>query len=348
MNFDKNSNIKILIIRLSSIGDVILTSKMIRNLRMNFPKAAFSFVTNAENDDLLKFNPRIDNLYLYHKNFSIDEKKKFIEKIESDNIRFDFIIDLQNNNRSKEIANHFNSPIYQFDKRRFYKLALVYLKKNKNNKFDYIPDLYCRTFNQNDFIVDDNGLEIWLENDNKTLYLPEIRSFAKKEKYKISFAPGAHFKTKRWLTEYFIELINSLKNSIDFESFLVGGNQDREICSRINAETEIIDLSGNTSLIETTGIIDSSDLLITNDTSVMHIAAARRTPVVSFWGATVPEFGFAPYKCKNLLLQEDLWCRPCSHIGRNYCPLLHFKCMKMINPKAAEQKILDFFKEIYR
>jgi heptosyltransferase-2 len=134
------------------------------------------------------------------------------------------------------------------------------------------------------------------------------------------------------------------KNSC--EIVLLGGVADKEICEKIsqNASFKITDKSGATSVFETARELDSCNLLITNDTGVMHIAAARRIPVVAIFGSTVTEFGFAPFRVENRVVEiEKLPCRPCTHIGRAECPLGHFKCMNLITPDAVLKSAGELF-----
>jgi len=127
---------------------------------------------------------------------------------------------------------------------------------------------------------------------------------------------------------------------------LLGGTADREICQKISEKLSFktIDRSGENSIFKTAWELDNCDLLITNDTGVMHIAAARRIPVVAIFGSTVKEFGFAPFRVENRVVEiEDLPCRPCTHIGRAECPLGHFKCMNLIEPGAVLKSVEELF-----
>ena len=138
-----------------------------------------------------------------------------------------------------------------------------------------------------------------------------------------------------------------LKSSINCEFIIIGGKDDFDICNYISNEINAVNYAGKTDIIETARLIDTSDLLITNDTGVMHIAAARQTPVAVIFGSTVQDFGFSPFRCPNIIIEKDISCRPCSHIGRNFCPLWHFNCMKTVTPQFAAEKILDLLK-IYK
>jgi len=325
------------------MGDVVLTGKIFRNLKINYPKSEIVFITKQEYLEILENNPYIDLIQPYIKNSPTNItalKNKILE------FNPDIVIDLQCNKRSKFLTVGLRAHIYSFNKRRLFKMSLVYAKLHKKEAFEAIPDLYCQAYSNPDFICDDKGIELWLKSDSYT-YKPFTRQYNKKDKYTISIAPAAHFKTKRWAEEDFIELINIIKYDINADFILLGGADDNELCSRISYKTGAVNFAGKLNIIQTAQKIDQSDLIITNDTGLMHIASARRTPSVVIYGSTVQNFGFIPYQSPSLIIEENIWCRPCSHIGRNFCPLLHFKCMKNIKPLSVKIKILSFFNYLY-
>jgi heptosyltransferase-2 len=127
---------------------------------------------------------------------------------------------------------------------------------------------------------------------------------------------------------------------------LLGDEKDIDIChyiiSNLSKKIQIIDNSGKTSILESVRIIDRSDLLISNDTGLLHIASARNVPIVAIYGSTVPSFGFMPYKVPHCICDIKLRCRPCTHIGKKDCPKKHFNCMKLLSPDIVFRKMEDF------
>jgi heptosyltransferase-2 len=341
------SNIKFLILRLSSIGDIILTSHLLRNLKNKFSNSEIHYITLNNYSILLENNPHISKLISYDKSWSKSALSSFISSLKKEN-SYDVIIDLQGNSRSREITSELSEKKIIIDKRRLYKLALVHLKKNIYNNILSIPEIYFNSIKELNIIDDNKGLEFWFPEEKRTIiYTPEKRIYISKQIYKIAIAPGAHFKTKRWLPEYFVDTAKILKNIFNCEFNVIGGKDDFEICEYISKEINAENYSGKTSIIETARLIDKADLLITNDTGVMHIAAARKTPAVVIFGSTVKDFGFAPFRSPHVVIEKDIFCRPCSHIGRNFCPLWHFNCMKSVTPQFAVEKIVDLLK-IYK
>ncbi len=345
--FEKNSNLKILIIRLSSMGDVVLTTKLIRVIKLNYPNSDIMFVSNREYEDIYKYNIRINTLGLY-----IRDDIALISKLRYEIVEYspDLVIDLQNNKRSRYLIEGLDN-IVTMDKRRLYKLLLVYTKYVIKRKNLLIPELYINTMRDEfaEIEVDNDGLEFWLERDSQAnRYLPFDKQLVNKNSLKIAVAPGAHYQTKRWPKEYFVELINMMRLKYGFEFILLGGKSEYELCDEIANRTQSNNYAGKTNIAESAELLDSCDLIICNDTGLMHIAAARQVPIAVFFGSSVQELGFIPYKVANIIIELDMWCRPCSHIGRRSCPLIHFNCMKKITPNIAFDKIIEFVNYLYK
>ena len=336
---------KILIIRLSSMGDVILTTPMIRCIRNQYPTSIIDFVVDKKYSDIVKYNPHINNLIKYNKN---DAHSNAILKNSLD--RDYEIIDLQNNIRSKLFRKKLGNTIGIFNKYRIKKLAIVYLKKNYFNDIT-IPERYINAAHCIDISDDNKGLEVWLEEEKQMkIYPPENKIHSNIIK-KISIAPSATHFTKRWYPKYFVKLIEMLYNKYDGNCAfdLLGDNKDLEICnyitSNLDKKIQVTDNSGKTTILDSVKIIDKSDLVISNDTGLLHITSARNVPLVAIYGSTVPAFGFVPYKVPHCICEVELGCRPCTHIGRKECPKKHFNCMKLLSPEIVLKTIEEELKK---
>ncbi len=342
----------LLLIRLSSIGDLLLTTPIIRAIRESYPNCKIHFVTLSEFGEVLKNNPNIDTLIQIPKK----ELKNYSFKFHNlQNNKFDLIIDLQNNKYSKKIISSLSfSKISILNKQRKHKLSTVYLKKPLIQNYSVVGN-YFRTAQE--FLTikeDEKGLEFWLDSEseynsgkgnNREPNLNRMKT--------ISIAPGAAHSTKQWLPEYFVELINLINNQYPnkFSFNLLGSAKEKQICDSI--ETELIkhncsvhNYAGKTSLQDSAKIINESDFMFTNDTGLMHITSSRQVPMIVFFGSSSTDFGFLPYHSNYWLLETKLWCRPCSHIGRSFCPLGHFNCMRKITPEITFIEFEKFAKEI--
>jgi heptosyltransferase-2 len=332
---------------LSSIGDIILTTHLLRCIRNKFPYAKIDFLTFDNFIEILDFNPRINNLYFTSKD-SLKSSKVIIESSTKNNFNissYDLIIDLQKNKYSRRLTADSNCQILKINKQRLHKLSLVYFKKPLINNFS-IPQNYFSTARGLEIEDDGLGLEFWFENEIE--YTPYKKNKSILSLDHITIAPGAAHRTKQLPIDTIINLLKILHEKYHCKFSLVGGKNEIVLGKMIseNLNFEITNFCGKISLQKTAEIIDQSDLILTNDTGLMHIAAARQTPIISFWGSSVKDFGFQPFRTKYKIIEEDLWCRPCSHIGRSFCPLGHFKCMKQITVTEILESITELIQKI--
>ncbi len=317
---------KLLIIRLSSLGDILLTTPLLRSIKKEYPSAQIDFLIRNAYKECVEHNPYISELLIYTNDK--DTQKGLAQKLI--NSEYDFVIDLQNNLRSKKLTGSFKCPVYRFSKRSIEKFLLVNFKINLLKDAPSIPERYAKSFPG--FELDNEGLEIFLPK--------EFSTSEKKEDRIIGFCPGSRHFTKMWPKEFYIELGRKLTEK-GYAVHLIGGQSDIDICKEISfAIHGAVDLSNQNNLYLTAAEIKKCSAVVCNDSGLMHLACAVKTPVLVFFGSTVKEFGFAPYKNKNLILENNsLSCRPCSHIGRNKCPKRHFNCMNDITPQLACEKL---------
>jgi heptosyltransferase-2 len=327
------SNIrKILIIRLSSLGDILLTTPLIRSLKKIVPELSIDVLIKEEYADVLKLNNYLDNLYYFSKDERLNNNLFESLKLNS----YDFVIDLQNNLRSRKITKTLNKNTSRFYKHGLDKFLLVNFKINRLKFAETIPCRYAKTIEG--FLLDNSGLDLFTD------MFPDKR-LTGKNKF-IGFCPGARHYTKRWPKENFIELGNKLTKE-GFIILLFGGSIDKQLCSEISKSIYgSINLSNKNDLLQTAADMKLCKAIVCNDSGLMHAASAVNTKVVAIFGSTVKEFGFTPYNCKNLILENNsLTCRPCSHIGRNDCPKKHFNCMNLIKPEFVLKNILSFLSD---
>ena len=316
----------ILIVRLSSLGDILLTTPLIRSLKKQNPNLQIDLLIRSEYSDLLKANPYISSLHLFSRE---DQENKKL-KIKLMEMKYDCIIDLQNNLRSKLFLNNLTGEVLTFNKKRFEKVLLVHLKINLLKEVPQIPIRYAETIP--DFQLDDEGLD---------LFLPEnIASRIPAGQNVIGLCPGARHFTKRWQKENFIQLGKMLIEK-GFSVALFGGESDRELCEEISKEIPgSVNLSTEDDILQLAKDMQQCKAVVCNDSGLMHAACAVKIPVVAIYGSTVREFGFTPYGCKNIILENNsLTCRPCSHIGKKKCPQKHFRCMLELTPAQAFESI---------
>ena len=319
----KLSNVKkLLIVRLSSLGDILLTSPLIRSIKKKYPQIEIDFVLREEFHNLLKLNPYIRNIYLYPK---AKEKLKNLKKYIYKN-NYDLVIDLQNNFLSRRLLKHFGGSVTRFKKKNLYKFLLVQFKINKLKDAPPIPVRYANVIEN--FELDDEGLDLITNNEPSKL-LRENDNL-------IGLCPGSKHYTKMWPKDYFIQLGNLLMEN-NYKVLIFGGTEDIRLCEDIASNiSSLVNLCNENDILQTAADMKMCRAIYCNDSGLMHTATAVKVPVMVFFGSTVGEFGFSPYYSKNLILENNnLSCRPCSHIGKSKCPKGHFKCMKEISPQMA-------------
>lgn len=326
-----NSVKRLLIIRLSSLGDILLTTPFIRTVKTLYPSIEIDFILRSEYKDLLINNPHITKLILFNRDENLN--KELYESISEAN--YDLVVDLQNNFRSRKLRAKSNARFVKFNKRNFDKFLLVKFKINRFKDQSSIPERYAQTIG--DFKLDENGLDLFTNNESSNLIIGN--------NIFIGFCPGSRHFTKRWPAAYFIKLGNELlKNG--FQVVLFGGKSDREICDEIKQKIQgSIDLSNDDDILQTVADIKKCKLIVCNDSGLMHAASAAGVKVAAIFGSTVKEFGFTPYKCQHLVFEnKSLSCRPCSHIGRSICPEKHFKCLEKITPDYILPTLINLAK----
>ncbi len=323
---------KILVIRFSSLGDILLTTPFLRILHKKYPSAKIDFCIKKSFADVVKHNPNVNDSFSWQ---SDEELKTLVAELVLNN--YDFVIDLQNNFRSRKIVKKLGKKTFSFAKPNVRKFLLVQFKLNLLKNEKSIPERYVEVVPELE--MDGMGLE---------LFLPEnINSEPISEKSVIGLAPGAFHYTKRWSIEYYAKLGNMLVNK-GFTIAIFGGKSDREICNSLQSKIEnSIDLSSDNKLFQTASDMKKCKLIICNDSGLMHTATAVGVPVVSIFGSTVSEFGFAPFGVESLIIENNnLSCRPCSHIGKATCKKKHFECIKKLTPQMVYNKVEKFMNKL--
>ena len=322
----KNSKIKILIIRFSSIGDIVLTSPVIRCLKQQVDGIELHYLSKKAFEPVLIANPYIDKLHFFEGSLS-----NCITELKAE--KFDYIIDLHHNLRSLLIKVKLGVKSSSFDKLNWQKWLFVNFKLNKLPKV-HIVDRYLQTVAFLEVKNDGKGLDYFLKNSyNLDELLPESH-----QKY-IALVIGAQHGTKRLPVEKLIELCQNIKHPL----VLLGGPEDKERGKDIALKSgnHVYNACGSFKLDQSAFLVKMSEQVISHDTGLMHIAAAFNKPILSIWGNTVPEFGMYPYQASHSRMFQvtGLSCRPCSKIGSETCPKKHFNCMNLMNIHAIIKEI---------
>jgi ADP-heptose:LPS heptosyltransferase len=340
---------KILVIRFSSIGDIVLTTPVVRCLKKQYPQAQLHYLTKKQFVSILQSNPYLDKIHLLEG----DLQPVVLELLKE---KFDYVIDLHNNLRTKYVKvllrQAFNSRIESFsvNKLNIRKWLLTRLK------WKWIPDVsivdrYFETVKSLGVKNDGQGLDYFIpeEEEIKKDDLPMSHSLGY-----IACAIGGQHETKKMPLEKW----KALCAQMPFPIVLLGGKEDVDIANEIREvdEVKIYNACGKFSLNESADIVKRARVVITHDTGLMHIAAAFKKPIISIWGNTVPELGMFPYYGYNnlksnvapqsFIMEQTLGCRPCSKIGYAKCPKGHFKCMQQQDLDKILELAVRLMKEV--
>ncbi len=320
---------KILIIRFSSIGDVVLTTPVIRCLKKQVKNAEIHFVTKEKHASIVRSNPYIAKVHVLGNDLG-----QLIAGLKEE--KFSYIVDLHQNFRSNRIKRSLHVPSCTYEKLNVQKFLLVRFKINRLPA-QHVVDRYMKAVAGLNVKNDGQGLDFFIPEDDafNNDKLPE----AFQHGY-VAFVIAGTYTTKKLPAGRVLEICNR----IDVPVILLGGKNEFGAGNEIQEKSKgnVMNFAGKISLNQSASVIQQANVVLTNDTGLMHIAAAFNKKILSFWGNTVPEFGMFPYQsdpASKILEVKNLKCRPCSKLGYEKCPKSHFKCMNELNVEEAVQWI---------
>jgi len=334
---------KILVIRLSSIGDILLTTPLLRNLRKRFPDAGIDFVVKKQYIDLIDNNKNIDRIYSLDTSQGFRALKELRKQIVSNS--YDLIIDIHKNFRSYYLRSFSGAEVVTFPKFRIKRFLLVKFGINLYKEIIPVYQRYMLAVAKFGISDDGQGLDFFPTEKAKS----EIRTALKQaglkpEKLTVCLAAGASFETKRWPAEYYRKIAKRFVTEKDAQIILCGDENDRAITRPIADELagHGFDFAGRFTLMQTACVLEHCDLVITNDTGLVHLATALKKKTVAIFGPTTKELGFFPTgKFVRVVEHPDMPCRPCTHIGSKKCPKGHFRCMKELPPDQVWEAAME-------
>lgn len=314
---------------MSSIGDIVLTTPVVRCVKNQIAGAEVHFLVKKSFFPVVEHNPYISKIHIYD-----GDLKQTVQSLKAE--KFDFVVDLHKNIRSRRIVSKLKAPNASFPKLNFKKWLLVNYGVNILPKV-HIVDRYFEAVKSLNVKNDGAGLDYFIpeKDDIAAADLPE----GVFENYTALVIGGAHF-TKQIPVAKAVEICNVATAPV----VVCGGMSDYEkaveICGKSSGN--VVNACGKFNLNQSASLVKNARKVITADTGLMHIAAAFEKPIVSLWGNTVPEFGMTPYMPQHperskILETKGLRCRPCSKIGYKKCPAKDFMCM--MNIKIDEETL---------
>lgn len=317
---------KFLVIRFSSIGDIVLASPVLRCLKKQIATAEVHFLTKTNFKAVTIANPYVDKFFYYDNNIN-----DVIESLKKE--EYDYVIDLHNNFRSNKVKRALGVKAHTINKLNFQKFVLTKLH------IDIMPKRHI-TLRSLDTVAafgvknDDGGLDYFIPEQER---VKESDIPASHHAGYIALVIGASYHTKKLPLPKLIALCSG----VDHPIILVGGKEDAEIGGKVAEAvgTKVYNACGKFSLNESADLVRRAKLVISHDTGLQYVASAFNKNVLAVWGSTSPKLDVEPYYSKaflsaqrelpyeNILRKPQLWCQPCSKYGNKKCPLGHFKCM---------------------
>lgn len=345
----------IVCLRFSSLGDVLLQSSFFSMLKKQWGEKVFiTFITADEFSGLLKDHPHIDEIKSFSRKEKIGSLFSLFKEIHKKK-RVDFIFDLHNTMRSNLLKwRFFSIPRISVDKRKMErkiltsKIKINFLKKEtlmeRNLKdFDF---LWSEIFNHKtlSYFIKEDDPEEGISSVATTFYsekrLETLKKFHLKNKNYLVLLPSASHETKRWPLESFMVLAKKL---LGITKVVILAGPEDHFCEKFNeiGQDNVLNLQGKTSIEESRDIVGGASLCIGNDTGLIHIAEAQRTPVFCLMGPTSEYFGFYPHLKDSQVFSQDLWCRPCSATGSKKCFREEIFCLTKIQVDDVFNKALE-------
>jgi len=326
---------KILVIRLSSIGDIILTTPLLRALSIAYPEVTIDYCTKAPFVSLLASNPLLSKVYT------------------TENVPdsyYDLVVDLQNNIRSRTLIRSLKSPkSVHYRKENWKKWVLVHLKLNLYGEYRSVVQRYADALQDVALSVDHQQCELYVSADDEHF----AASYAQSETTTLALCFGAKHFTKRYPPQHFATIVTRLHEHFAVQVLLLGGAEDAPYAIELlnflpdRCRGSVINLAGRCSLMQTAALLSHCDAVLCNDTGLMHLASAFKKKLFVLFGSSSQAFGFLPWQTSYELFEVGgLPCKPCSHIGRDKCPKGHFRCMNDLSPHMIADHIIAYFKSL--
>jgi heptosyltransferase II len=321
----------ILVVRFSSIGDLILTTPLLRALRARHPAARIAFVVREDMADVLRHNPRITDLITWKHRASLLDLGRTLRAQP-----WTHRLDLHGSLRSMLLRRLVGGEWGSYSKQRRRRRQLIRTGGREGGFLGAVADRYFEAAAGLDVVPDGGPAEVFTSSTEERAASEFLaRHQLGQTRGLVAISPGAAHFTKRWPTEYWSALVRRLVHQSDV--VVLGGPGDREAAAAI-AEAggaHAASAAGEFSISGTAALLKRTKVLAAGDTGVLHLATAVGTPVVGLYGPTVEQFGFFPYHARAAVLQRDLPCRPCTAHGGAACPLGHHNCLRSILPEEV-------------
>lgn len=313
MIIDKSQVNRILVITLSNVGDIILTTPVIKTLEKEFPKARIDVMVGPRGKDIFEKDPRIFKLILYDKHMPMTEKRRLQLKLKK--LRYDMVVDIRNTVFGLLIGpkfrtatiQHFPASLSHSIERHLHKLRSLGIENAEKKSYIYIPE----------------------EDEDHVLRL--LKECGVDKPY-VVLNPGAKSHLKRWTQEGFAEVADRIMDECGTPVVLVGLKEDEDVIGSITKKmkNKPCNLVNRLNIRQLASLLKHSKLLITNDSAPLHLGCAVGVKVLALFGPTDPN-KYGPTGEFDIYINKKLSCAPCESAVCSY----NYECMKLITPEAV-------------
>ncbi|HXI34251.1 MAG TPA: glycosyltransferase family 9 protein [Gemmatimonadales bacterium] len=318
--------LSILLVRFSSIGDILLTTPLVRALRRRHPEARLVFVTKRGMAPLVADNPHLSEVVTLAPDESVRDLARRLRALAPTHG-----LDLHSSLRTAALRWLVHCHWRGYSKRKIARTILIATKLDVYGGHRPVAERYFEAARDLDVRPDSDGPEFFLAASARERVAAWLKARGLGDAPLAALAPGAAHATKRWPPAQWLALAERLRGA-GLVPVIVGGPDDRGVAQQLAAGGHGVSAAGELSLQETGALLERARCAVSGDSGVMHMATGVHTPVVALFGPTVQQFGFFPYQAKSAVLERPLDCRPCSAMGSSRCPLGHHRCLVDIAP----------------
>ncbi len=335
---------KILVVRLSSIGDIILTTPLLRSLRTTCPGAHITFLIKKQYEELLSASPYIDELITFDKKEGLKGLKRIKHDLREQ--RFDLYLDIHKNWRSRYLRFGLHAgKTTSYRKLIFKRTLLIWFKINLYKTVKPVYQRYFDSVRHLGIHYDGLGTEIHVPAGKSEM----VKNMLSEAGYAfdnplVILCPGATYFNKRWKSEGFVDTARHLIRAKSAFIVVHGGKEDAMLCKDIASAigSGAVSMAGHLSLAGSAALMQLGTLVIANDSGLLHLAQSQKKPVIGIYGATTRELGYFPVEQNSMVIETELSCRPCTHNGLNKCPKKHFRCMNDIPAHKVIEAAMNY------
>lgn len=326
--------LSILVVRFSSIGDILLTTPLIRALNRRHPEARLVFATKRAFAPLVTDNPHLAQVVALEPDEPV---RHFAARLRA--FAPTHGLDLHGSLRSLALRALVGGRWHGYRKRKVSRAWLISTKIDSYEIHTPVAERYFEAARDLDVRPDGGPPEFLLGAGARARAAEWLAARGLERARVAALAPGAAHFTKRWPLAHWAALAERLR-AAGYAPVIVGGAADRGVAQRLADQAPSV--AGEFSLQETGALLAASAVVVSGDTGVMHMATAVRVPLVALFGPTVSQFGFFPYApaAPHAVLEVAIDCRPCSAQGGDRCPMGHHRCLVDIQPAQALDAVL--------